>query len=144
MASGVVSTARLTGQTIGGVMVAVIFALTYGDIAAGVGVALTVGALCAGFACVISFLRLTQGAVVLIQAAQRLTTICEGLVGRPRAKSIRYHRPLTQPMGHVKGCWYKSRGMALALIVATGHAAGGSRGRGETFIYYLYVYIDAT
>jgi len=59
VASGVVSTARLTGQTIGGVMVAVIFALTHGDIAAGVSLALTAGAVFSGFACVISFLRLT-------------------------------------------------------------------------------------
>jgi DHA2 family multidrug resistance protein-like MFS transporter len=60
VASGVLSTARLTGQTIGGVIVAVIFALTHGDIAAGVGTALAVGAMFSGFACVISFLRLTQ------------------------------------------------------------------------------------
>lgn len=60
VASGVLSTARLTGQTIGGVVVAVIFALTHGDIAAGVGVALAVGAAFAGGACVISFLRLTR------------------------------------------------------------------------------------
>ena len=60
VASGVLSTARLTGQTIGGVMVAVIFALTHGNIGAGVGIALTVGAVFSGFACVISFLRLTQ------------------------------------------------------------------------------------
>jgi len=64
VASGMVSTARLTGQTIGGVMVAVIFALTHGDIAAGVKIALTVGAVCSGFACVISFLRLTRAQAV--------------------------------------------------------------------------------
>lgn len=61
VASGVVSTARLTGQTIGGVLVAVIFALSHGDVGGGVGIALTVGAVFAGFACVISFLRLTGG-----------------------------------------------------------------------------------
>ena len=60
VASGVLSTARLTGQTIGGVAVAVIFALTHGDIAAGVGIAIGVGAVFSGFACVISFLRLTR------------------------------------------------------------------------------------
>jgi DHA2 family multidrug resistance protein-like MFS transporter len=60
VASGVLSTARLTGQTIGGVAVAVIFALTHGDITAGVGIALAAGAMCSGFACVISFLRLTR------------------------------------------------------------------------------------
>jgi len=60
VASGVISTARLTGQTIGGVVVAVIFALTHGDIAGGVGFALMVGAAFSGFACVISFLRVTQ------------------------------------------------------------------------------------
>lgn len=58
VASGMVSTARLTGQTIGGVAVAVIFGLTQGDVAAGVGIALCVGALLSGSACVISFLRL--------------------------------------------------------------------------------------
>jgi MFS transporter, DHA2 family, multidrug resistance protein len=60
VASGMVSTARLTGQTIGGVTVAVIFALTHGDIAGGVGAALTIGAVFSGFACAISFLRLTR------------------------------------------------------------------------------------
>jgi MFS transporter, DHA2 family, multidrug resistance protein len=65
VASGVLSTARLTGQTIGGVAVAVIFALTHGDtahgdIASGVWIALAAGAAFSGFACVISFLRLTQ------------------------------------------------------------------------------------
>jgi DHA2 family multidrug resistance protein-like MFS transporter len=60
VASGVVSTARLTGQTIGGVVVAVIFALTHGDIAAGVGIALTAAAVFSGFACAISFMRLTR------------------------------------------------------------------------------------
>lgn len=60
VASGVVSTARLTGQTIGGVVVSVIFGLAQGDIAAGVGIALTTGAVFSGFASVISFLRLTK------------------------------------------------------------------------------------
>lgn len=59
VASGVLSTARLTGQTIGGVLVAVVFALNHGNIAAGVGIALSVGAMFSGVACVISFLRLT-------------------------------------------------------------------------------------
>src|SRR3954452_10416313 len=57
-ASGVVSTARLTGQTIGGVMVAVVFGFNHGDVAAGVATVLVLGAACAGFACVVSFLRL--------------------------------------------------------------------------------------
>jgi DHA2 family multidrug resistance protein-like MFS transporter len=60
VASGMLSTARLTGQTIGGVAVAVILAVTHGDIVAGVGIALTAAAVCSGFACVISFLRLTR------------------------------------------------------------------------------------
>jgi MFS transporter, DHA2 family, multidrug resistance protein len=60
VASGVVSTARLTGQTLGGVMVAVIFGFYHGDVAGGVGVALTVGATISGLACAISFLRLTR------------------------------------------------------------------------------------
>jgi DHA2 family multidrug resistance protein-like MFS transporter len=53
-----VSTARLTGQTIGGVMVAVVFGLAGGDVGDGVGVALAVGAGFSGVACGISFLRL--------------------------------------------------------------------------------------
>lgn len=61
VASGVLSTARLTGQTIGGVSVALAFGLTQGDIAHGVGLALAVAACFSGFACVISFLRLRQG-----------------------------------------------------------------------------------
>ncbi len=61
VASGVISTARLTGQTIGGVVVAVIFGFTHGDIAAGFGTALVIGAGFSGFACVISFLRLRRG-----------------------------------------------------------------------------------
>jgi hypothetical protein len=28
------------------------------------------------------------------------------LVGRPRAKSIRYRRPLTLPRVNIKGSWY--------------------------------------
>jgi MFS transporter, DHA2 family, multidrug resistance protein len=58
-ASGVISTARLTGQTIGGVVVAIVFDLLRGDIAAGAHVALIVAAAFSGVACVISFLRLT-------------------------------------------------------------------------------------
>ena len=58
------STARLTGQTIGGVSVALIFAVTHGDIAHGVGWALLVGAVFSGVACGVSFLRLTQPAAV--------------------------------------------------------------------------------
>jgi DHA2 family multidrug resistance protein-like MFS transporter len=60
-ASGMLSTARLTGQTLGGVVVAVVFAFTHGDIAHGVGVALATGAAFSGVASVVSFLRLTQG-----------------------------------------------------------------------------------
>ncbi len=60
VAGGVLSTARLTGQTFGGVIVAVIFALTGGNIGAGVGTALLVGAVFAGSACVISFVRLAH------------------------------------------------------------------------------------
>ena len=63
-ASGMLSTARLTGQTLGGVVVAVVFAFTHGDIAQGVGLALAVGAGFSGVACGVSFLRLTQGAPV--------------------------------------------------------------------------------
>ena len=58
------STARLTGQTIGGVTVALIFAITHGDIARGVHMALLVGAGFAGLACCVSFLRLTKPAAV--------------------------------------------------------------------------------
>jgi DHA2 family multidrug resistance protein-like MFS transporter len=58
VASGMVSTARLTGQTIGGVSVAVVFGLAGRDVAAGVGVALALGAVCSGVAAGISFLRL--------------------------------------------------------------------------------------
>lgn len=60
VASGMLSTARLTGQTIGGVVVAMIFGFTHGDIAAGVGAALVAGAVFSGFACVISFLRIRR------------------------------------------------------------------------------------
>ncbi len=60
VASGVLSTARLTGQTIGGVAVSVIFALDRGDIPDGVWIALAVGAAFSGFACAISFLRLAR------------------------------------------------------------------------------------
>ena len=63
-ASGMLSTARLTGQTIGGVVVALIFAVTHGDIVQGVGLALLAGAIFSGVACGVSFLRLTQPAPV--------------------------------------------------------------------------------
>jgi MFS transporter, DHA2 family, multidrug resistance protein len=59
-ASGMTSTARLTGQTIGGVVVAMVFAITGGDIARGVHLAIIVAAVSSGVACVVSFLRLTQ------------------------------------------------------------------------------------
>ena len=59
-ASGMLSTARLTGQTIGGVMVAILFAFTHGDVTQGVGLALLVGAVFSGVACGVSFLRMTQ------------------------------------------------------------------------------------
>jgi DHA2 family multidrug resistance protein-like MFS transporter len=52
------STARLTGQTIGGVVVAVIFGFNHGDMAGGVATALLAGAgfsVCAG---TISLLRI--------------------------------------------------------------------------------------
>ncbi|MBS0640820.1 MAG: MFS transporter [Acetobacteraceae bacterium] len=58
-ASGVISTARLTGQTLGGVIVAIIFDMLHGDVAASAHVALWVAAAFSGLACVISFLRLT-------------------------------------------------------------------------------------
>ncbi len=60
VAGGLMSTARLTGQTIGGVAVAVDFAVMGGDIGGGVDLALLVAVGFAGFACAISFLRLTQ------------------------------------------------------------------------------------
>lgn len=59
-ASGVLSTARLTGQTIGGAVVALVFAVTHGNISQGVSVAIAVGATFAGVACLVSFMRLTQ------------------------------------------------------------------------------------
>ena len=58
VASGMMSTARLTGQTIGGVVVAMIFGLMQGDIAAGVPAAITTAAIFSAAACVLSFLRL--------------------------------------------------------------------------------------
>lgn len=61
-ASGMLSTARLTGQTIGGVTVALIFGFAAGDIAQGVGMALLTGAVFSGIACGVSFLRMTQPA----------------------------------------------------------------------------------
>jgi MFS transporter, DHA2 family, multidrug resistance protein len=60
VASGVLSTSRLTGQTLGGVTVAVIFGLMAGHIGEEVHTALTVAAAFSGVACVISFLRLKQ------------------------------------------------------------------------------------
>lgn len=63
VASGVLSTARMTGQSLGGVIVAVVFGITGGDIAAGTHAGLIVAAGLAAFGCVISFLRLTQDAV---------------------------------------------------------------------------------
>ncbi|MGE0224944.1 MAG: MFS transporter [Acetobacteraceae bacterium] len=59
-ASGVLSTARLTGQTIGGAVVALVFAFAHGDIVRGASLALTAGAVFACVACLVSFLRLTQ------------------------------------------------------------------------------------
>jgi DHA2 family multidrug resistance protein-like MFS transporter len=61
-ASGMLSTARLSGQTIGGVTVALIFGFTGGDIATGVSLALLTGAVFSGVACGVSFLRMTQPA----------------------------------------------------------------------------------
>ena len=58
VASGMMSTARLTGQTIGGVIVAMIFALTHGDIATGAHAALIAAIVASAAACVLSFLRL--------------------------------------------------------------------------------------
>ncbi len=59
-ASGVLWTARLTGQTIGGAVVAVVFAFTHHDIAQGVFIAIGVGVAFSGVACLVSFMRLTQ------------------------------------------------------------------------------------
>lgn len=58
VASGMMSTARLTGQTIGGVVVAMVFGFTHGDIAGGVHIALTVAVVLSAAASVLSFLRL--------------------------------------------------------------------------------------
>lgn len=58
VASGMMSTARLTGQTIGGVVVAMTFGFMHGDIAGGVHVALTVAVVLSAVASVLSFLRL--------------------------------------------------------------------------------------
>ena len=58
------STVRLTGQTTGGVTVALLFAFTHGDISSGVGLALLAGAVFSGIACGVSFLRMTQPAPV--------------------------------------------------------------------------------
>jgi DHA2 family multidrug resistance protein-like MFS transporter len=63
-ASGVLSTARLTGQTIGGAVVALVFAFTHGDIAQGASLAVAVGAVFSGVACAVSFLRLTRPQVL--------------------------------------------------------------------------------
>ena len=62
VASGMMSTARLTGQTIGGVVVALSFALTSGGIAHGVTIAMTVAVIFAAAGCVVSFARLGQTA----------------------------------------------------------------------------------
>jgi DHA2 family multidrug resistance protein-like MFS transporter len=59
-ASGVLSTARLVGQTLGGVVLALVFAANPGNIVQAVGVALTAGAVFSGSACIISFLRLKR------------------------------------------------------------------------------------
>lgn len=71
VAGGVLSSARLTGQTLGGVAAALVFGLMHGDVARGVAVALSVGAVFSGFACVISFLRLTQPPAVQTSTAHR-------------------------------------------------------------------------
>jgi hypothetical protein len=56
------STARLTGQTIGGVVVALSFALTSGGIAHGVTIAMTGAVIFAAAGCVVSFARLGRRA----------------------------------------------------------------------------------
>jgi MFS transporter, DHA2 family, multidrug resistance protein len=61
VASGMMSTARLTGQTIGGVVVTMVFGFTHGDVAQGVRIALTVAVAASAVACVLSFLRLRPG-----------------------------------------------------------------------------------
>lgn len=58
VASGMMSTARLTGQTIGGVTVAMVFGFTHGDIVSGVHIVLMTAAAFSAVACVLSFLRL--------------------------------------------------------------------------------------
>ncbi len=58
VASGMMSTARLTGQTIGGVAVAMVFGFTHGDIVLGVHIVITAAAVFSAAACVLSFLRL--------------------------------------------------------------------------------------
>ncbi len=58
VASGMMSTARLTGQTIGGVTVAMVFGFTHGDIVSGVHIVLMTAAAFSAMACVLSFLRL--------------------------------------------------------------------------------------
>ena len=58
VASGMMSTARLIGQTIGGVTVAMIFGFTHGDITSGSRLALSTAAIASAAACVLSFLRL--------------------------------------------------------------------------------------
>ncbi len=58
VASGMMSTARLTGQTIGGAVVAMVFGFMHGDIAGGVHLALAIAAVASAVACVFSFLRL--------------------------------------------------------------------------------------
>lgn len=60
VASGVLSTARQTGQTLGGVVVAVTFGFLADDIGRASHIAIGVAAGFAAFGCVISFLRLTQ------------------------------------------------------------------------------------
>ena len=62
-ASGMTSTARLTGQTIGGVVVAMVFAVMHGDLTQAVHVTLIVACAFTAAACVVSFLRLTQSQV---------------------------------------------------------------------------------
>ena len=59
-ASGMTSTARLTGQTLGGVIVALVFALAHGDLVHGVHTTLSIAITFTAVGCVVSFLRLTQ------------------------------------------------------------------------------------
>ena len=58
VASGMMSTARLTGQMLGGLTVAMVFGFTHGDIASGVRMALVVAMVLSAAASVLSFLRL--------------------------------------------------------------------------------------